>query len=68
MAVWALTGPDPNPLAAAADSAMCVRAATSATVQELHLVAVHMICESFDRAIGPAGARRTPRSGKGVAP
>jgi D-sedoheptulose 7-phosphate isomerase len=54
--VWALTGPDPNPLAAAADSALCVRAETSATVQELHLVAVHMLCEAFDRAVAEAAA------------
>ncbi|MFF7352036.1 MULTISPECIES: D-sedoheptulose-7-phosphate isomerase [Streptomyces] len=51
MTVWALTGPAPNPLAGAADEALCVDAATSATVQELHLVAVHMLCEAFDRTI-----------------
>ncbi|MDQ0579424.1 D-sedoheptulose-7-phosphate isomerase [Streptomyces rishiriensis] len=51
MTVWALTGPAPNPLAGAADEALCVEAASSATVQELHLVAVHMLCESFDRAV-----------------
>ncbi|MFJ9728443.1 SIS domain-containing protein [Streptomyces sp. NPDC101209] len=51
LTVWALTGPAPNPLARAADEALCVEAATSATVQELHLVAVHMLCESFDEAV-----------------
>jgi D-sedoheptulose 7-phosphate isomerase len=51
MGVWALTGPAPNPLAAASDEALCVAAPVAATVQELHLVAVHMICEAFDRAI-----------------
>lgn len=51
MTVWALTGPAPNPLAGTADEALCVEAASSATVQELHLVAVHMLCESFDRAL-----------------
>ncbi|MFD7923402.1 SIS domain-containing protein [Streptomyces sp. NPDC059740] len=51
LTVWALTGPAPNPLQAAADETLCVEAATSATVQELHLVAVHMICESFDQAV-----------------
>lgn len=51
MTVLALTGPAPNPLARAADEALCVDAATSATVQELHLVAVHMLCETFDRAV-----------------
>ncbi|MGW1952880.1 D-sedoheptulose-7-phosphate isomerase [Streptomyces sp. NPDC001920] len=51
MTVLALTGPAPNPLASAADEALCVEAATSATVQELHLVAVHMLCETFDQAV-----------------
>ncbi|POX39361.1 phosphoheptose isomerase [Streptomyces sp. Ru73] len=51
MSVWALTGPAPNPLEAAADEALCVDAPVAATVQELHLVAVHMICEAFDRAV-----------------
>jgi D-sedoheptulose 7-phosphate isomerase len=46
--VWALTGPPPNPLLAGSDEAPCVRAASAATVQELHLVAVHMICAAFD--------------------
>ncbi|NSC21789.1 SIS domain-containing protein [Streptomyces albus subsp. chlorinus] len=48
--VWALTGPAPNPLAAAADDALCVAGATTATVQEVHLVAVHLLCEAFDAA------------------
>ncbi|MEU0303099.1 SIS domain-containing protein [Streptomyces sp. NPDC006175] len=50
MAVWALTGPAPNPLEAACDESLCVNAPVSATVQELHLVAVHMLCEAFDQA------------------
>jgi D-sedoheptulose 7-phosphate isomerase len=64
VAVWVLTGPAPNPLAGAGDEALCVEAATSATVQELHLVAVHMLCESFDRAVEglrrPMGRRWPP--------
>lgn len=52
--VWALTGPAPNPLATAADDALCVAAATTATVQEVHLVAVHLLCEAFDAAEGLA--------------
>jgi D-sedoheptulose 7-phosphate isomerase len=56
MDVWALTGPAPNPLAAAADESLCVAARSAATVQELHLVAVHMVCEAFDRAIGEQAA------------
>ncbi|MEU5835190.1 SIS domain-containing protein [Streptomyces diacarni] len=53
--VWALTGPRPNPLATAADDALCVTAATTATVQEVHLVAVHLLCAAFDAA-GPSAA------------
>jgi D-sedoheptulose 7-phosphate isomerase len=49
--VWALTGPAPNPLSAGSDEALNVAAPTTATVQELHLVAVHMICEAFDAAV-----------------
>ncbi|MEU2282653.1 SIS domain-containing protein [Streptomyces sp. NPDC013178] len=63
MTVWALTGPAPNPLEGGADAAVCVEAATSATVQELHLVAVHMLCESFDRTVERRAAverRRAP--------
>ncbi|MGW4023614.1 D-sedoheptulose-7-phosphate isomerase [Streptomyces sp. NPDC005009] len=61
--VWALTGPAPNPLTAGSDEALCVEAPTSATVQELHLVAVHMVCAAFDAALesgrwrAPAGRR-----------
>ena len=56
--VWAMTGPGPNPLAEAADEALCIDADTTATVQEAHLVAVHLLCEGFDAALG-APARRT---------
>ncbi|WP_028812080.1 D-sedoheptulose-7-phosphate isomerase [Streptomyces flavidovirens] len=59
--VWAMTGPGPNPLAEAADEALCVDAGTTATVQETHLVAVHLLCECFDAAGGaPAGASARP--------
>ncbi|MCS0603801.1 SIS domain-containing protein [Streptomyces sp. LP11] len=51
MTVWALTGRAPNPLQLGADDALCVDAPVSATVQELHLVAVHMLCEAFDHAV-----------------
>jgi D-sedoheptulose 7-phosphate isomerase len=46
--VWALTGAGPNPLADLADSAVTVDAASTATVQEIHLVALHLLCEVFD--------------------
>jgi type III pantothenate kinase len=63
--VWAMTGPAPNPLASIADSALAVPAASTAAVQEIHLLAVHALCAAFDqvlasrdllRAAVPAGA------------
>ncbi|GAA0224391.1 D-sedoheptulose-7-phosphate isomerase [Cryptosporangium japonicum] len=51
--VWAMTGPRPNPLAAAADAALCVEADRTATVQEAHLVALHLICAAFDASLTP---------------
>lgn len=55
--VWAFTGPQPNPLAATAHEALCVEAPFTATVQELHLVALHVLCAAFDREIGVIPAR-----------
>jgi D-sedoheptulose 7-phosphate isomerase len=49
--VLALTGPAPNPLAAAADEAVCIDSPWTATVQECHLVALHLICAAFDAAV-----------------
>lgn len=51
LTVWAFTGPAGNPLAELADEAICVSAATTATVQELQLVAVHVLCAAFDAAL-----------------
>ena len=48
LAVWALTGPAPNPLAEASDQAVCVDAEQVATIQECHLVAVHLLCAALD--------------------
>jgi D-sedoheptulose 7-phosphate isomerase len=50
--VWAFTGPVPNPLAASAHEALCVEARFTATVQELHLVALHVMCAALDRQLG----------------
>jgi D-sedoheptulose 7-phosphate isomerase len=52
LTVWALTGPGPNPLTDQAHSALCVPARTTATVQELHLVAVHLLCAFLDEIVG----------------
>jgi D-sedoheptulose 7-phosphate isomerase len=49
--VWALTGPGPNPVAERAHDRLCIDAATTATVQEVHQIAVHLLCEAFDAEI-----------------
>jgi phosphoheptose isomerase len=49
--VWAMTGPAPNPLAAAADDAICVAAGDTATIQEVHLVAIHALCDALDAEV-----------------
>lgn len=59
--VWALTGPRPNPLAELAGESCAVDAPYAATVQELHLVALHIICAAVDRALG-VGVSRTRRA------
>jgi len=50
--VWALTGPRPNPLADAAHETLAVDAPFTATVQELHLVALHILCAALDEELG----------------
>jgi len=49
---WALTGPGPNPLADMSFDAICVEAPTTATIQELHLVLVHLLCASIEVEVG----------------
>lgn len=46
--VWALTGPGPNPLADAVDEAVTVPGASTAAVQEAHLVLVHALCAAVE--------------------
>lgn len=67
LTVWGMTGPSPNPLAARVDEALCVDAPATATVQEAHLVALHLVCEVFDAATGAGLQRATPGTVKGLA-
>jgi phosphoheptose isomerase len=48
LAVWGFTGPAPNPLSDVCDEVLAVDAPTTATVQELHLVALHLLCAALD--------------------
>ena len=54
--VWSLTGPLPNPLAEHSSEVCSVDAPYTATVQELHLVGLHMVCAAFDRTLGVGAA------------
>jgi phosphoheptose isomerase len=51
MTTLALTGPGRNTLADAADDAVTVDAPSTATVQEVHLIAIHLLCTAFDAAL-----------------
>ncbi|HEU5152555.1 MAG TPA: SIS domain-containing protein [Iamia sp.] len=53
---WALTGAPPSPLARASVDAVAVGSDHTATVQEVHQVLIHLLCEAFD-------ARMRERSG-----
>ena len=54
LAVWGLTGPLPNPLVAQCDAVIAVDTPTTATVQEMHLVVVHLLCGAIDAAVDAA--------------
>ncbi|MFN2608391.1 MAG: SIS domain-containing protein [Acidimicrobiales bacterium] len=56
LTTWALTGPRPNPLAAACHESVCVEAGATATVQEVHQVVVHLVCARVDVAVGASPA------------
>lgn len=58
LAVWGLTGPAPNPLVARCDDALAIDAGSTATVQEVHLVVVHLLCSYFDEIVGVGGDQR----------
>ncbi len=59
MTAWALTGRRPNPLADLCDDAVCADAPTTATVQEIHQVVVHLLCAAFDCEVGASLALRS---------
>jgi len=64
--VWAFTGPRPNPLADATPEVLSVDATFTATVQELHLVGLHILCAALDRELGVIPAR-TPAHARSLA-
>jgi phosphoheptose isomerase len=64
---WGVTGAAPNPLAELCDDAICLAGPTTATIQELHLVGIHMLCAAVDREValrdGGEAQRARPASG-----
>jgi D-sedoheptulose 7-phosphate isomerase len=62
---WALCGRRDCPLAERCDDALCVDSPHTATVQEIHLIAIHLICAAVDQAlelgtaVGAAGRSAT---------
>jgi DNA-binding MurR/RpiR family transcriptional regulator len=62
--VWTMTGRRPNPLADAADETLDIEAPRTATVQEAHLLALHLLCELFDEARAERAALQTNGSAR----
>jgi D-sedoheptulose 7-phosphate isomerase len=52
MSAYALCGAPGCPLVACCDDALCVDSPHTATVQEVHLVAIHLICAAVEEALG----------------
>jgi D-sedoheptulose 7-phosphate isomerase len=63
LTAWAITGPDRGPLAEACDDAVTVDAGCAATVQEIHLAAVHLLCGVVDDTLSALGGA-SPHRGK----
>ena len=55
---WALCGRSGSPLAERCHEVLCVDSPHTATVQEIHLVAIHVLCEAVEEAL----ERRSRRS------
>ena len=49
--LWCMTGPGPNPLSDLSHRRLCVDSDDTATIQEVHLVALHLVCEALDLAL-----------------
>jgi D-sedoheptulose 7-phosphate isomerase len=61
LSVLALTGPDPNPVAASSHAAIPV-AGSTATIQEIHQVVVHLLCAAVDLEAGGASEMTRERA------
>jgi type III pantothenate kinase len=66
LTVWGLTGPAPNPLADLCDDVIPIEAPSPANVQELHLVAVHLLCAAVDEEVESSATRSANRHLEGL--
>jgi D-sedoheptulose 7-phosphate isomerase len=55
MLTWGLCGRADSPLAERCDEALCVDSPHTATVQEIHLIAIHLLCAAVDEALDARG-------------
>jgi D-sedoheptulose 7-phosphate isomerase len=49
--VWALTGAAPNKLHSLVSEAIAIQHGGAATVQEIHLVVIHLLCSAVEEAV-----------------
>jgi D-sedoheptulose 7-phosphate isomerase len=56
LSTWALSGRRGNPLAERCQDALCVDSPHTATIQEVHLIAIHLLCAAVDEALTSRGA------------
>jgi len=62
---WTLSGRPGNPLALACDDALCVDSPHTATIQEIHLIAVHLLCAAVDTALADGAPFLTTTGARG---
>jgi D-sedoheptulose 7-phosphate isomerase len=51
LVTWALAGRGPSTLTRAVEESICVNGRTAATIQEVHLVVLHLLCEAVEREV-----------------
>jgi len=68
MTTWALTGRAPNPLAQAAAEYLTIPSDLVTTVQECHLVAIHVLSEAVETALREREREREPAAALAVTP
>ncbi len=51
MATWGLTGGTASALEQACDESVTVKASSTATIQEVHQIAIHIVCEALDQEV-----------------